>query len=101
MKSEFGELMPPKLVTSTFFAPAEPPGVTTVIVVELTTLILWYAQVPPNLTTVAPVKPVPVIVTLVPPSVLPVAGVTEVTVGRAAVRAALWVLISAADSSVP
>ena len=37
----------------------------------------------PNLTAVAPVKPVPVMVTVVPPAVGPVVGLTEVTVGAA------------------
>ena len=35
----------------------------------------------PNVTAVAPVRLVPVIVTLVPPSVLPLLGLTEPTVG--------------------
>ena len=34
-------------------------------------------------TPVAPVKPVPVIVTLVPPAVLPLVGLIEATVGGA------------------
>jgi hypothetical protein len=41
------------------------------------------AAVPPKLTADAPVKPVPVIVTLVPPAVVPVFGFTFVTVGAA------------------
>ena len=40
------------------------------------------AQVPPTLTEVAPVNPVPVMVTLVPPSVGPLLGLIEVTVGN-------------------
>jgi hypothetical protein len=36
-----------------------------------------------NLTAVAPVKPVPVMVTVVPPTVGPEVGVTELTVGAA------------------
>ena len=44
---------------------------------------------PPIVTPVAPVKPVPVIVTLVPPAVLPLAGEMLVTVGvPAALKAA-------------
>ena len=45
-------------------------GVTQVIVVLFTTLIEVAAN-PPNVTDVAPVKFVPVIVTVFPPSVLP------------------------------
>jgi hypothetical protein len=41
------------------------------------------AGVAPKLTTVAPVKLVPVIVTVVPPAVGPEFGATEVTVGAA------------------
>ena len=36
---------------------------------------------PPNVTTVAPVKPVPVIVTFVPPAAGPLDGPTELTIG--------------------
>lgn len=50
------------------------------IVVELVTEKLAAAAVP-KCTVVAPVKPVPVIVTVVPPSVEPLAGVKAVTVG--------------------
>ncbi len=42
------------------------------------------AAVPPNLTAVTPVNPVPVIVTLVPPAVGPLAGEIEVTAGAEA-----------------
>jgi hypothetical protein len=38
----------------------------------------------PKFTAVAPVKPVPVIVTLVPPAVGPLLGLTFVTVGAGA-----------------
>ena len=41
------------------------------------------APVAPNLTAVAPVRFVPVIVTLVPPAVGPALGLTAVTVGAA------------------
>ena len=66
--------------TSTLFAPPN-GGVTAVMVVSLTTTTLL-ATAPPNVTTVAPRKFVPPIVTLVPPLVGPLFGVTEVTVGR-------------------
>ena len=39
------------------------------------------AEVPPNLTEVAPVKPVPLIVTVVPPATVPDVGDLPVTVG--------------------
>ena len=51
-----------------------------VIWVALLTVKL-VAVVAPNLTAVAPVRLVPVIVTLVPPAVGPAVGLTEVTVG--------------------
>jgi hypothetical protein len=41
------------------------------------------ADVAPNFTAVAPVKFVPVMVTLVPPAVGPLAGLTLLTVGAA------------------
>ena len=53
------------------------------IVVELTTVKLWPALVP-KCTAVAPVKAVPVTVTVVPPAVGPEVGLTPVTVGAAA-----------------
>ena len=64
-------LGPPCVVTTTPTAPAVArAGVIQVIVVLFTTLIV-VAATPPNVTKVAPVKDVPVIVTLVPPAVLP------------------------------
>jgi hypothetical protein len=42
------------------------------------------AVVLPNFTAVAPVNPLPVIVTVVPPAVLPLLGLTPVTLGKAA-----------------
>ena len=58
---------------------------------QLTIAVIWagllteklVALVAPNLTAVAPVKLVPVIVTLVPPAVGPEVGVMPVTVGTA------------------
>jgi hypothetical protein len=50
------------------------------MVVRFTTVKLA-AAVPPNLTAVAPLRFVPVMVTAVPPSVLPLLGDTETTVG--------------------
>ena len=68
------------LVTTTFTAPAACAAVVAVIEVLLTT-VTPVAAVPPRLT-VAPVKkPVPVMVTAVPPAVVPEVGVIAVTVG--------------------
>ena len=80
--------MPPGVITVTLTVPA-PAGLLAVIVVALTTMTL-VAAVAPNLTDVAPVKPVPVIVTRVPPAAGPLVGLRPVTVGAAAI-AAPWV----------
>ena len=61
-------------------APALRADVIQVIVVLFTTL-REVADNPPNVTNVAPVKDVPVIVTLVPPVVLPVNGKMLVITG--------------------
>ena len=45
------------------------------------TTVTPVAAVPPMVTAVAPVKLVPVIVTGVPPSVVPLVGAIDVTVG--------------------
>ena len=50
------------------------------MVVAFTTVKLD-AAVPPNVTAVAPVKPVPAMVTVLPPAVGPEPGLTEVIVG--------------------
>jgi hypothetical protein len=73
-------LVPPAVVTVTSIAPALPVGVIAVIeVAELTVKLL--AATEPNFTDVAPLKSVPVMVTEVPPSVLPPVGEMELTVG--------------------
>ena len=59
-----------------------PPGWSAVIEVSLTT-VTPVAAVVPKSTAVAPVKPVPVIVTEVPPAVGPVVGLRLVTAGAA------------------
>src|SRR6202790_5136741 len=77
------------------FTTEVPPGVVTVTstvaaasageVMEMDVAELTTRPVPatvPNFTTVAPVKPVPVTVTGVPPVVGPLLGLTPVTVGR-------------------
>jgi len=74
--------VPPGVVITTFTAPAAWAGVVTVIVVSLFTVIAPVAfAVLPKDTLVAPVKPVPVIITLVPPAIGPVEGVMLVKVG--------------------
>ena len=63
-------LSPPPVVTIMPTVPALSAGVIQVIVV-LFTMLREVAANPPNVTKVAPVKFVPVIVTFFPPSVLP------------------------------
>ena len=70
MYGENVSLGPPPVVTIMPTDPALRAGVIQVIVVLFTTLIVVAAK-PSNVTDVAPVKFVPVIVTFVPPSVLP------------------------------
>ena len=72
--------VPTALVTVISTVPAACAGDTAVICVpELMTKLA--AAVPPKLTAVAPPKPVPVMITEVPPPVLPAPGLTEVTTG--------------------
>ena len=71
------------LVTTTLFVPAVPAGVIAVSEVALTKTTL-VAALPPIVTVAPFTKPVPVIVTAVPPIVEPEFGVIEVTVGAAA-----------------
>jgi hypothetical protein len=71
---------PPAVVTMTSTAAAACAGAVTVIdVAEIT--VTDVPGMPPNETPVAPLKLVPVIVTLVPPAVEPLAGLIPVTVG--------------------
>jgi hypothetical protein len=78
----FARLPPstPGFVTVTVTPPALPTGVVAVICVPLTTTTL-VAALPPNATVAPAAKFVPVIVTDVPPAVVPVFGDTLVTVG--------------------
>ena len=75
-------LVPAEVVTLTSTVPV-PAGLLAVIVVLLTTTTP-VAAVVPKLTAVAPVNPVPVIVTGVPPAAGPLAGLMPVTTGAAA-----------------
>ena len=85
MKSSSGGLaaeVPWGVVTVTLTVPAGPAGVSQVIEVALTTVkSVVQALLPPMSATVAPMKPVPVIVMGVPPAVEPLSGATPVTVG--------------------
>ena len=84
-------LVPSGVVTVTLTLPKEPAGEAAVICVAFTT-VTFVAAVPSKLTAVAPVKPVPVIVTVVPPVVLPLEGLRAVTVGAATVAIAKLLL---------
>jgi len=75
-------LVPPGVVTVTLTVPALSAGEVAVIEVDELT-VKPVAAVLPKSTAVAPVKFVPVIVTLVPPDVLPALGETFDTVGAA------------------
>ena len=70
MKDENTPLGPPPVVTIIPTAPALLAGVIHVIVV-LFTMLREVADNPPNVTDVAPVKFLPVIVTFVPPAMPP------------------------------
>lgn len=73
--------MPPGAVTTRSTVPETWAGVTAVICVSELTVITPLAGTPPKVTAVAPVKPVPVTVTLVPPAIGPTVGDIAVTVG--------------------
>ena len=80
MKDENAPLVPYSVVTIIPIAPTLRAGVIQVIVVLFTTLIVVAAK-PSNVIDVTPIKDVPVIVTLVPPSVLPLNGEMPVMLG--------------------
>jgi hypothetical protein len=73
-------LCDPTFVTVTVTAPAAPAGVVAVIDVLLTTAT-FVAAVLPNVTVAPATKFVPVIVTAVPPAVVPLLGLTAANVG--------------------
>ena len=77
--AELVALVPPGVVTVTSTVP-DPAGLVAVIWVALLT-VNDVAGVVPKLTAVAPVRLVPVIVTVFPPAVVPDDGLTPVTVG--------------------
>ncbi len=81
MKEENVLLGPSLVDTITPTSPATTPaGVLQVIVVGLNTKRL-VAGIPPNVTEVAPVNPIPVILTLVPPDLVPNLGKIAETKG--------------------
>ena len=70
----------PALPTVTSTAPGDSAGATAVIeVAELTVTLV--PAVDPNFTVLPEANPVPVMVTDVPPAVVPAVGLTAVTVG--------------------
>src|SRR5271154_6924338 len=73
-------LVPPTVVTVTLTVPV-PDGL--VAVMDDGESATTVAALDPNMTALAPVSSVPVIVTEVPPPVGPLEGLTEVTVGTA------------------
>jgi hypothetical protein len=73
--------VPPAVVTLTSTVPVPDGDVAVICVEELT--VNAVAAVPPNDTAVAPEKPVPVMITEVPPPVGPAVGEMPVTVGAA------------------
>jgi hypothetical protein len=70
------------LVTTTLAAPAAWAGVVAVIEV-LPTTTTFVAETPPMVTVAPETNPVPLIVTEVPPAVVPEFGDMDVTVGAA------------------
>ena len=87
------------VVTTIVTAPAVPAGVITVIEVSLTT-VSEVPAFPPKVTDVASVNRRPVIVTVVPPAVDPVAGRTLVTDGSLAIGVTEVLADDAEDSPV-
>ena len=76
-------LVPPRVVTVISTIPAELAGEMAVIfVAEIT--VKPEALIIPNITVVAPVNPVPVIITVVPPAAGPDIGEMLVTAGTGA-----------------
>jgi hypothetical protein len=75
--------VPVGVVTMMSTVPANWAGATAVMEVSLLTVKL-VAATPPKETPLAPVKPLPLMVTLVPPAVLPLLVLRPVTAGAAA-----------------
>ena len=79
--AELVALVPPPVVTVTSTTVPAPTGDRAVMDVALLTVNVTAAFPGPKLTAVVPVKFVPVIVTVVPPALGPVEGLTAVTAG--------------------
>jgi hypothetical protein len=73
--------VPPALVTVTSTVPAVPEGA--VAVSEVSDVTAYVAAAVPKRTPVTPVKPDPVMVTVVPPAREPALGLSPVTAGVA------------------
>jgi hypothetical protein len=78
--AELAGEVPPAVVTRMSTVPADLGGAVAMIFVALST-VNAVAAAEPKSTAVAAVKPVPSMETLVPPSVLPLAGLIDVTAG--------------------
>src|SRR5206468_3739438 len=72
-------LVPPGVLTTTSTAPVPGGAIAVIEPAESTAKLAALAE--PNLTAVAPLKLLPVMLTEVPPPVGPLAGLTPVTVG--------------------
>jgi hypothetical protein len=92
-------LVPPGVVTRTLAVPSTPGGTTAVISVSETTLY-EVAGIGPKATPVAPLKPSPVKVTLVPPARGPDEGLTPDSTG-AATSPTVIVTVAGAESTIP
>jgi hypothetical protein len=73
--------VPPGVFTVTLTGPKTVDAGALVVISPSETIVNGVAAFDPNLTTLAPSKPVPVIVTGVPPAIGPTAGLMLVTVG--------------------
>jgi hypothetical protein len=91
-------LVPLGVVTVTSTGPTDSAG--EVAVIEVSEFSMNNADVPPKSTAVAPVNPLPVIVTEVPPVAGPALGLTEVTVGGEAALAEPPTTVTAAETTV-
>ncbi len=80
-----GALTPPAVVTVIAWTPAVADGGETAVIWVAEVTVKLLAGVVPKSTLVAPVNPVPLITTAVPPAIGPDAGAIEVTTGAGAV----------------
>ena len=80
MNKLLAALVPPGVVTTTLAVPALPGGVVQLAFVLLFTMTEEQTA-PPTVMAVAPVRLLPVMAMVVPPKVVPVAGLMAETVG--------------------